>query len=245
MRYSARQIIIMSGIILMVVAIVALAYHLLVFRVTKTIPVNNTFPSFVKYVEVYTSQPIKSVGSVTLNSVPATGNVEINGNWLRYNNPDVFTKDTEMTLVIQDVTSERGSSIDITYTFTPRYMDFSDVPSEVRERSIDKSSSGQTDDPFFNNYFPIVNRDDSYEIELIYDKTHLTERVLYVTFYEEVYDYDTNQQNTLPNDQAEAKRLKVLEQIRSMGGKPENYHIQYANQYLEHKYNPDGHGEEE
>ncbi len=239
-KYSVKQIVIAIGSLLIILGIVAFTLHILIFRVTKTIPAMNTFPSFVKYVEVYTSQPIKSVESVTLNNQPALGRIEINGNWLRYTHPDTFTKDSESTLVFNNVTSMRGSSIDITYMFTPRYMDFSDVPSEVKDRSISKSSSGQADDPFFNNYFPIISRENSYEIELIYDGVNLSERTLYVTFYQEVFDYDTNQQATLPNNEAEEKRLKVLEQIKELGGKPENYKIQYANKYLEQKYNPDG-----
>jgi hypothetical protein len=240
MRYSVRQITAVGIGLVVILAALLLAYNFLVFRVTKTNPAPNTFPSFVTYVDFYVSQPVAQVGKVQLNGNNASGNIVYNGKWLRYTHPSKFLENIESTLVIQGVRSQSGNNLDITYTFTPRYMDFVDVPKDLQKASLDKASSGQNNDPFFNNYFPMIDKDNVFEIELV----SVENSGLYVTFYDEVFDYDTNQQTQLPNDQAEALRLKVLDYIRSRGGKPENYRIEYANRYLDQKYNPDDHSGE-
>lgn len=233
---SRQKIIIISAISAIVFTLGFLYYHFFVFHVTRISPSAREFPSFARYVNVYFSHPIKSVKTIELNGERVYGEVLITGNLVRYTHVNDFATDTESTLKFKEVTAQNGSVLrDVTFTFTPRYIDFNDLPEDVRQASIEKASSGQKDDPFFNTYFPII--EDEFEIELIENPVTMEGR-LYVTFLTEVYDYDTEQQTRLPNAEAEALRDKVLAHIRSLGGTPEKYEIHYDNPYLEVKYNP-------
>ena len=239
---NRRTLFIILGLALGAGIIIALLFFTVVFRVTKITPDKNNFPSFAQYVDVYLSQPVASVDTVQFNGIDAKKNVTISGNKVRYASNDKFTQDSESTLILKGITSKNGRKLSVTYSFTPKYIDFNNLPKDVQKESQNKSSSGQQDDPFFNNYFPMVDVDDGFEIE--YDTNPDTSAVsLYVTFYSEVFNYDTNQQTILPNDQAETMRTKVLDYIKKMGGKPEGYTIHWKNTYLENKYNPNAESE--
>ena len=156
----------------------------------------------------------------------------------------MYKADTNYTLVLSGVHSKSGDKLDYTYSFTAKYMNFSDVPEDIQKASIEKSSSGQIDDPFFNNYFPMQTSD--FVIEHPFNETDMdAKKVLYVTFLKEVMNYDTGTKNTLPDNEAEALRTKVLQYIKEKGGTPENYMIMYENEYLTGKYGEDNHGSQE
>lgn len=234
-----RKTLIVTGSVIVILSVLAfLFYHFFIFHLTKTSPSSREFPSFARYVDFYFSHPIKSVGSVHLNGEQVYGQVQIKGNWARYSHIESFPVDAISTLKLNEVTSTGGERIDVEFRFTPRYIEFNDLPEDVRRQSIEKASSGQKDDPFFNNYFPMI--EDEFQIEYRQNPVTL-ESVLYVTFLAEVYDYDTGQQIRLPDTEAERLRDTVFAHIRNQGGTPEKYDIHYDNIYLEVKY---GEGEE-
>ena len=217
-----------------IIVIIAVAYHLIFFRHTGTRPTSNEHPSFVRYVEFSFSHNVESVDKLTLDNEDLPGEVKIDGKKIRYTHNDLFVIDTEHTLRLTGVKSTSGMKIDVTHSFTPTYIDFEDIPEDLREESIQKSSSGQIDDPFFNNYFPMQTS--KFQIENPRSDPSET-KGLYVTFMEEVFNYDTNTKQTLPNPEAEKLREEVYIYIRDRGGKPEQYSIHYDNEYLENKYN--------
>jgi len=237
---NRRTLVIGAAVCIVVITLLVVLYSIFIFRVTKTTPEAKNFPTTAPYIDIYFSKSVSKSGNMTLNGVSGQGTIQVLDKKIRITPKEEYQEDVVYTLVLKGITSTSGDTINYTYVFTPKYMDFADLPEEIQKANIEQSSSGQNNDPFFNNYFPMIDQDNSFEIELV----SVENSGLYVTFYDEVFNYDTNQQTQLPNDQAEALRLKVLDYIRSRGGKPENYRIEYANMYLDQKYNPDDHSGE-
>lgn len=209
-------------------------YSTLVFRVTGTSPDPEKFPTIAPYIDIYFSKPVDAVTSYTLNK-ENNGTISISENKIRYSPSSIYDSDETYNLSLKGIRSKSGDVIDYTYTFTAVYMNFSDIPEDIRKASIEKSSSGQIDDPFFNNYFPMQTPD--FQIE--YSRNGATgadKKSLYITFLREVYNYDTETKYTLPDNEAEALRTKVIEYIKKRGGTPDEYNIYFANEYLNGKY---------
>lgn len=224
--------------IIVTVIIIAAAYHLLVFRVTKTTPNPLEFPTITPHIDIYFSKDVKSIGDFIFNGEKDAGKIDINGNRIRFTFSNSYNDGYEYKLVLTDIKSSSGDNMDYTYAFTAKYMRYSDVPDDIQKASIEKSSSGQVDDPFFNNYFPMQTSD--FQIEHPRNQDNQRE-VLVVTFLKEVFNYDTNTRVTVSDEEAEELRKKTLDYIRSRGGTPEKYNISYDNAYLEAKY---GHHED-
>lgn len=232
-RSTLTRFAVISGAVLAVILIGAVLYNVLVFRVTSTTPNPNKFPEIAPYIDIYFSKPIKEVEGYTLNDQQSPGTLTIEDKKLRFTYNSSYIANTDYTLSLKGITSTSGDRMDYIYAFTALYMNFADVPKEIQQASIDESSSGQIDDPFFNNYFPMQTSDFMIEHPRNLESS---EELLVVTFLKEVYNYDTNTRVTVPDSEAEGLRQKVLDYIKSRGGEPDKYHISYDNEYLENKY---------
>lgn len=239
MNPKQLKVILISMVVIILVTLLGFVlYDKLVFRVLKTSPQADVFPTSAPYIDIYLSKPVTSVESYTLNDTTGNGTFKFEDKRLRFEYNDSFQKGKTYTFALRGITSKSGDKINFTYTFNPEYIEFNKLPEDIKQASIEKSSSGQIDDPFFNNQFPIhgsgFNIDRSSE-------SGTSEKILLVTFLIEVYDYDTNTQTKLSDQEAEAMRTKVFDYIKSLDGKPDEYEIHYSNQYLEEKYNKDAH----
>lgn len=227
-------------VLFILLAVGLLVYNTLVFRVTRTTPDPAEFPTVAPYVDIYFSKPVDIVESYALND-EVTGSISLHENRVRYTPASIYEDGSQYSLQLSGVRSKSGDKMDYTYDFTAVYMNFSAIPEEIQRASIEKSSSGQIDDPFFNNYFPMQTAD--FQIEHPFDKNSTdNKKILYVTFMREVMNYDTGVRYTLPDEEAEALRTKTIEYIEKHGGKPNDYTTTYANEYLQNKYGKNNHG---
>lgn len=217
--------------------IICVSFFTLSFRVTKTTPDSNLFPTVTPWIDIYASKDIEKVERIILNDKDISEFTSIEGNRIRVSNEVLFQEDKHYFLKLLNITAKNGKKIQYTYNFTPVNMPFSQLPEEVKQATIQKSSSGQVNDPFFNNSFPLIDSDYEFEVDVIRTDGALRGKQLKVIFLSEVFDYDTNSKQSLPDDQAEQLRTKVLKYIESRGGKPNEYEIHYENTYLETKYN--------
>lgn len=237
---NKRKIIILTSIILLL--IFALFFiDKLIFRQTSTDPDLNNVPTSATSIRIYFSQPIKSVGDVYINS-NAIGDYSLEGSVLDISlQGTTLVEDNEYEITINDITSQWfNQKIDtVTKSFTVKYVDFNEQSTQQKKDQVDKSNSGQINDPFLNNPFPIVDDKNRYMIDIV--NTGNTDTVqVSLTFLEEVPDYDNGGAvSQISDDQAELYRKSAFEKIKQLGGTPDNYIFLYSNRYLSDKYSED------
>lgn len=225
--------------VVIILAIIAWgAYDNLTFRAKSTSPDMRNMPTSTAYIEVSFSQPIKSIESVSLNDdVVPKDNISLHGKNIKINVDDgILEEDVNYSLKLSGIRSGWfNNSIDnLSYDFVPHYVDYDSLSSDQRSALSNKSSSGQIDDPFLNNSFPIIT--DDYQIEAKNAGDGKTIYV-YVTFLKEIPDYDNGGTlKQLPNSEADSLRDKALDTIKQNKGNPQKYKIIYSNKYLNDKY---------
>ena len=223
------------GLVLIIASI--FAYDLFIFRLKNTQPANNSVATTAPFVKFTFSQPVKSVEKITLKQGDTSVEMarDITGNSVHAKFASTLNKDFNYTITLEGIHSQWfGNTVkSVSYNFTPVYKGYGSFTKEEQKALVDKSNSGQIDDKFLNNQFPLagdgfyvnVNRFEGEE------KLHVE-----VVILAEVYNPDTDTQATVPDDQAEQYHQKAMQLIRDKGGNPDNYIITYSNPYLNNKY---------
>lgn len=240
MKTRSLLLTVLAGMVIVVGLL--LAYDNLVFRLKSTDPRPEQVATTASYVDFNFSQPIKQIGSATITTKEntTTQGTTINGRTVRVQLPNPLTANQVYVIHLKQVQSQwlNNSIADLPYTFTPTYQDFNTLSPDQQKASVDKSNSGQIDDPFLNNYFPLRDPDGNFMIEAVNEGDGKTISVD-ITFLAEVYSPDTGTKAQLPADQAEALRTKALQMIKDNHGNPDKYLIRYSNDYLNQKYSKD------
>lgn len=234
-----RQLLIIGGASLFVLIGAWLAYDNLLFRLKSTTPASNEVATISPYVDFYFSQPIERVGEVSfsLNENKFPVDYTIEDRRVRVILPQNLAAELDYKLQLSNIQSGWfGNKItNETFAFTPIQQDFASLPADQRQELINQTNSGQINDPFLNNIFPITDGE-SLMIKATNGGDGKTV-FIDITFYAEIRDADTGVATQLPNDKAEELRAKALELIKQKGGKRfDNYFITYSNDYLNQKY---------
>lgn len=234
---------ILGVVIILIVSL--LIIDKLVFRLTHTTPALSNIATSSVSIKLSFSQPISSVGGITINNRKISDVFLDQGNIIIPLSSLVLVAETNYQLLVSDIQSAWfNNRIDkLSKTLTVKYIDFNQLSSDERKAQVDNSNSGQIDDPFLTNSFPIIDKDYRYQIEA----TNLGDRKnisLYVTFFDEVPNYDQGGKvNQLSNSVAEEYRKDVFKTIREYKGDPDKYIITYSNLYLNSKYEPHIHSD--
>jgi hypothetical protein len=220
------------------VIIVLIILNVVIFRVTSYSPSLDNMPSAARLIRINFTQPIKSIEGVEVADEKVfPEDIKIKGNSVYITVPSKGLKDGALTsLRFTKVTSQwfnfsLGKTIQ---RFTPKYIPFNQLSEDQQQAIVAASNSGQSDDPFLNNNFPI--RTDEYSIEATKDSSS-TLILVTITFAKDIPNYDVSPQATgVSNEEAERLRDKALATIRQKGGNPDKYSITYTNLYLSEKY---------
>lgn len=222
-----------SFISLLIIGFVSfLIYDALVLRVTGITPAPSQVATVTPFMDINFNHEIKSVSKVSLNEKEIQTSIERKK--IRIPLGDL-RKDVEYTLTLNGIASNSGKVIqDYRFSFTPKYIPFNQLDDTVQKELIDSSDSGQLDDVFLNNRFPILEGDFIIEAE---PNQRLNNVIVTVTFLQEVAIGTNSDAPQVSNEEAEKLRLEAFEIIKSRGGKPEQYIVFYSNDYLNEKYN--------
>jgi hypothetical protein len=236
MNITRKQLV---SIVLIFIALIGawLAYDLLVFRLKSTSPDVKSVATVSPFVKFSFSQPIKSVKEVSLTSGEVTRELDksIDGNVVTASFDTSLVEGQKYTLKITGITSKWFNNVieQTTITFTPTYQDYDSLSEDQKRSLVSQSNSGQIDDPFLNNKFPIAG--DGFYVDA--SRESGTKDILVeVVILSEVFNYDTNSQVFVTNDKAEEYYKKAMELIKKNKGVPEKYLITYSNPYLNQKY---------
>lgn len=229
-----KQLIICLGLI----TVGLLLYNVLIFRVSGTSPALSEVPSSSRLMKLTFTQPVRSIEGVEIGGKAITDeDISVDGNTVSIDIPSTsLEKDTLTSVRFSKATSAWfGLTVnDFVRQFTPRYIPFNKLSKEQQAAAVNASNSGQSNDPFLNNSFPIITDDFTIQASKGY-----TSDVVFVsvTFSKDIPDYDTsNQPAGMTEAEAETLRSAALDTIRKYKGKPENYAISYSNEYLNEKY---------
>lgn len=233
---KSKLLLLFFGILLL--GAVGVFLNSLVFRQTSFDTDTSRVPTSAIYIRCYFSQPLKSVGSVTIGGKDIE-NYTIENNAIVIPLKGIGAKDdNKKDLIIRDILSATsGSRIDeFSNHLRFAYVDYKDLSHQQQKDQVNKSSSGEINDPFlYSNVFPIIDSDYVYRIDIASTADEVIN--LSVTFLDEVPNYDNGGTSTqLPDDVAEKYRTEVIKKIKSRGGSPEKYIIIYSNNYLNTKY---------
>lgn len=236
-RLPIRKIILWTSITVLIVVAAFNTYDRLVFRLTTTSPDLDRVATSSSKIIFRFSQPIKSVETVTINNTVV--NQTVNGKEITIPLAlGVLSKDEVLDISMKNIESEQfNNKIDqIDRQVIVKYIEFDELSDEQRKISIQESNSGQVDDPFMDNAFPLL--DEKYRFQIDANTAGFTDTVnVTITFLDEAPDYDNGGKVTqLPNDTAEEYRKSAFELIRRHKGDPDHYDITYSNDYLNNKY---------
>jgi len=214
-----------------------IAYDKLVFRLTSTSPNLDQVATSSNTIIFRFSQPIKSVESVSVKNTVVNQSID-NSEITIPLSQGVLSKDEVLDISIKGIESKQfNNRIDrIDRSVTVKYIEFNELSDEQKKLSIQQSNSGQVDDPFLDNAFPLL--DEQYRYQIDANTAGFTRTInVTITFLDEAPDYDNGGKITqLPNDVAEEYRKSALEMIRRYKGDPDHYDITYSNNYLNEKY---------
>ncbi len=234
-----KQILIISGVVvglLIITAIASLTVESQRFKVIETDPTEDKVSTIAPFVTLTFNEPVKSVGSATLDNTKVTTKIDDKKVKVLLSNLSAGTKST---LTLKSIESKSGKKLaEYIYTFTPQYMDFVSLSPEAQKELVNKSSSGQIDgDPFLNIQFPHYESTPDGNYIIVLKPTVLTNgvAVLNVAFTLEL-GYSETDQPQVPNDVAERLYQHVIATIKRLGGNPDKYEITYSNAYLNEKY---------
>ena len=234
-----RVLIVLLAIVFIIITFVAV--DKLIFRQTNSDPNLSSVATSSVSLQLFFSQPIKSIGKVTIANATIDGSsVEGSSILIPLNSIDL-KEDTTYMVTVNSIQSEwfNNKITTLTKSFKAKYVDYNQLSDSQKKKSVDQSNSYQIDDPFLNNYFPIMGPDYTYQIEALNTEDNSIQ--VTITFFDEVPDYDNGGKITqLPNDIAEKYREEALKKIRDSGGDPDKYVITYSNDYLNQKYSPEG-----
>ncbi len=222
-------------VVLTVVLISWLLYDNLMFRFKSTSPNLSSIATSSTYIDVCVSQPIETVGGVTLRSPSQALDVKIVGKCIRIPLQDL-KEGENYNIKIEGIESKwfDNKIPEISFDFTPRYIEFSRLPADQQKAQVDSSNSYQVDDPFLNNVFPIIT--DTFILDIKNGDDGKTV-FLDVTILSEVPDYDNGGRITrVSNDKAEMIYAEVLKLVKDKGGSIDKYIVTYSNDYLNKKY---------
>ena len=233
---SKKQIIALVATLLLL-TVSFIAFDILSFRLKSTTPDRLAVATITPYVEFTFSQPIDSVREVTLVTGDSTVELErdINDKTIKTKFEGTLVENAVYNLTLKDVRSKWFDGVipEVTYTFVPTYRDFNTIPEEQRQELNRPSNSGQINDPFLNNQFPLATDEFYVDVNRYEGEQKLNVEVVILA---EVYSPDTGTQAQVSDEKAEELHTKALEFIKKHGGKPENYIISYSNAYLNKKY---------
>lgn len=231
---NRRKLLVLSivGIVLLIGGYIT--YDKLVFRLKSTSPDTSQVATVSVFIKLNFSQPIKSVGKIELDSNPV--DFTIDGSSVKVILPDLI-EDKLYKLTFSDINSNwfNKKIPNKSISFTPIYKDYESLSDEQKNALISESSSGQINDPFLNNGFPILTDGFKLDVSNLGDGKSI---VVNVTFLKEIPDYDNGGRITqLSKSEADKLRDEVYKKIKSLNGSPDKYLIYYSNNYLNAKYN--------
>lgn len=236
-----KKNILIAVVVLLTVTVSMVLVDIFPFRLKSTSPQLSEVATSSSDIDFTFSQPVKSVEEVYINSSPIY-NFSINEKVVKVPLLDIgLVKNKVYSIELKGINSTWFSGVieKLNYTFTPKYIDFNKLSVDEQRRQIEHSNSGQINDPFLNNVFPIIAKD--YQIEVVNTGDGET-FYLNITFLAEVPDYDKGGvSKQIPNDLAERYKNEVFDIIRKNKGIPENYIIFYSNKYLNDKYGISSH----
>lgn len=231
-----RKIIITASALLAIALVSWLLYDNLVFRFKSTSPDLSSVATSSVHIKACVSQPIKTVGEVSFNNTPLdSSDFTVEGRCIKIPLEDLSEKQV-YTVKIERVESKwfANKIPEVSFSFTPRYIEFSRLSTDQQKAQINASNSNQIDDPFLNNTFPIITDTFVLEIENGGDGKTV---FLDVTILSEVPDYDNGGKITRVSDsEAEKVRADVVKLIKDRGGSIDKYFVTYSNSYLNEKY---------
>jgi hypothetical protein len=231
-----RRNILLTLVIIVIIIVIGIALDNGIFRLKSTNPSLNNIATSSAEISFTFSQPIKSIGSIEIDGT-VIPNTSVKGNTIRIPLATVGIEDgINYSVELTDIHSYwfNATIKNINSVFKARYVEFDKLSNEQQKYQVDNSNSGQVNDPFLDNIFPILKEKYQIEATNVEDGEHVS---LYVTFFDEVPDYDNNGAAIqLSNDTAEQYRREVLTTIKDNKGEPDKYQISYSNIYLNTKY---------
>lgn len=238
---NIRKIIIVVSVLTALALISWLLYDNLVFRFKSTSPDLSNVATSSTHLKVCVSQPIKTVGKVSFNNTPLDSSAfTVEGKCIEIPFEDLSEEQT-YTVKVERVESQwfTNKIFEISFSFTPRYIEFSRLSKDQQKAQIDSSNSNQIDDPFLNGMFPIITDTFVLEIENAGDGKTV---YLDVSILSEIPDYDNGGKIARVSDsEAEKIHTDVVKLIKDKGGSIDRYVVTYSNEYLNKKYgSPEG-----
>lgn len=228
-----KQIIITSLVVIILLIGGFFAYDNLVFRLKSTSPDASEVATSASFIDFNFSQPIKSIQKVEFNDKNA--NYKIDGKTVRVTVPRL-NSDTDDNITLTGLESKwfNNQINTVSLEFTPYYIPYDQLSKEEQQVSINKSNSGQINDKFLKNQFPVITDNYKMEVSNLGDSKTI---VVTITFFDEIPNYDKGGEvSQLSDKKAEKLRTKVFDKIRKLGGTPDKYLIYYSNNYLTDKY---------
>lgn len=231
-----KKNIVLAVFLLLVIVVFIVVYSMFPFRLKSISPPLNSVATSSISLDFTFSQPIESVGEVLIDGA-VVHNTVIDKSTVKISLLETeLVKNIGYDIELNNIKSQwfESSIEELEFTFTPQYIDFNQLSVDEQKRQIQHSNSGQINDPFLNNVFPIITKD--YQIEVVNTGDGET-FYIDVTFLVEVPDYDKGGvSKQISNDLAEKYRNEVIDVIRKNKGTPEDYVIIYSNNYLNDKY---------
>lgn len=205
----------------------------LMLRLTATNPTSDKVSTVAPFIDFYFNHNIEKIDSAKLDNNKI--DTKITNNQIRIMLPKDLSSQSEHAITIQGVKSSFRSIGSVTFKFTPKYIEYKELPEDTRKYLTNESNSGQIDDPFLDNAFPITPVTEDFTID--FTTNNYTNRAeITVSFLAEAPNDETGETPQLSNEEAERMRTRLLDYIKSQQGKPENYDITYSNLYLNKKY---------
>lgn len=228
---------ILITLIIVTILIIIVTYNRFVFRMIAAEPDITKIPTSSKSLSFTFSQPVRSIGKTTINNKIIYPVIKENTVQLPLISLGLKDGDTVRIVIENILSTEFNNKIDsFTKVGTVKYVDFSGLSEQEQKKAIDSSNSGQSDDPFMQSVFPILDEQYRYQIDATTSVIDSSMSVI-ITFLSEIPDYDNGGKITqLPDETAEEYRKSALDTIRKRGGNPDKYTITYSNNYLNNKY---------
>lgn len=225
-------------VLLIIGCIFIVVYNFILFRVFSTSPSMSDVPTSAAVISVTFTQPVKAVEGVELAGKSVyKDDVTVDGRTVSVKVPSGTLQEKVFTsLRFSKVSSQWFNLVlkDMVFRFKPKYVKFSDLSEDQRKASVDASNSGQSDDPFLTNEFPIRTDDYSIEASKGYSSSQIFVKI---TFSKDVPDYDVSDEaEGLSDSEAERLRADAFDTIKKHKGSPDEYAFVYSNQYLNDKY---------
>lgn len=223
------------AICFLAIAVAILSFY--PFRILSTTLTNDSVATTTPYIDIHFSQPLASVDEIKLtqNTESRSLTHTINDRTLRVLIYENLKENSSYTLTLNGIKSKWMGAVlsKQTITFVARYLAPNQLPEDQQKELVQRSNSGQVDDTFLNNQFPLAQ--DGYYIDL-YNGGSPDAIYLKLVILKEVYNPDTGMRAQVSNQEAEEYRNKALKLVKEHGGDPKKYKFTYSNDYLEQKY---------